>query len=78
MDVPVNNRYRFNYRYTCICTGIANDCAANLNVCEHTCHNSNNSYIVLVSQGKDWLVMVEHVMVSSIGCDNTSILLFRN
>ena len=34
--------------------------------------------IVLVSLAIDWLVMVEHVMVSSIGCDDTSIVLFRN
>ena len=33
---------------------------------------------VLVNLAIDWLVMVEHVMVSSIGCDDTSILLFRN
>ena len=34
--------------------------------------------IVLVSLAIDWLVMAEHVMVSSIGCDSTIILIFRN
>ena len=33
---------------------------------------------VLVNLATDWLVMIEHVMVSSISCDDTSILLFRN
>ena len=34
--------------------------------------------IVLVSLVIDWLVMEEHVMVSSICCDDSIILLFRN
>ena len=34
--------------------------------------------IAFVSLAIDWLVMAEHVMVSSIGCDGTIILLFRN
>ena len=34
--------------------------------------------IVLVSLAIDWLVMVEHVMVSAISCDDSIILLFRN
>ena len=34
--------------------------------------------IVLVSLAITWLVMAEHVMVSSIGCDGDIILLFRN
>ena len=33
---------------------------------------------VLVSLAIDWLVMAEHVMVSSIGCYGTIILVFRN
>ena len=33
---------------------------------------------VLVSLVIDWLVMAEHVMVSSIGYDGTIILVFRN
>ena len=33
---------------------------------------------VLVSLVIDWLIMAEHVMVSSIGCYGTIILVFRN
>ena len=37
------------YKY--IFTDVANDCGANPNVCEHTCHNSNSSFYCTCNSG---------------------------
>ena len=37
--------------YNYIFTGVANDCAANPNVCEHTCHISNSSFYCSCNSG---------------------------